>query len=160
MLVNAHYNERPYPTQPNIMIYGLDQATKIQYLKQGIRAEANLEISLSLARTVATNYKTLEDFLAFLKADCWNRQKESKFGCQVSALKSDKKSKSQYSKNHNLERWPIIKRTVDGKIIEEWGYPVNENRKLTNVQQLAVKDLQQEKKQRENKRSMKQVSVD
>ena len=131
---------------------GMDDSTKIQHFKAGIKLEAGLEHALTSARTAGLNHGTFTEFVSFLQSEVDaknNRKRELR--ASVKAVDSDKgKNKNQH------ERIPSEK--VDNKIVEGRHYADQDWKQLTPKQRSAVIRLQRQRRGNKNKNKKRKIS--
>ena len=129
LLVEAGYNDNK----------GMDNSTKIQHLKSGIKFEAGLEHALTTSRTSGLLRGTFAEFASFLQAEVDGKQDR----------KRELKSNVNVSKNNtqrNGKKPSVPSETVEGKRVEGRSYSSNEWKKLTPAQRKAVCRLQRASK--------------
>ena len=131
---------------------GMDDSTKIQHFKAGIKLEAGLEHALTSARTSGLNHGTFTQFVSFLQSEVDsknNRKRELR--ASVKAVDSNKgKSKNQH------DRIPSEK--VDNKIVEGRHYADQDWKQLTPKQRSAVIRLQRQRRGNKNKNKKRKIS--
>ena len=137
LLVEAHYNNGR----------GMDEATKVQHFKTGIRPKANLEMALTTMRAGRVNTDSFHAVKSFLAAEVNARKvRNDQLSTQnktryISSFRSGnnkrKPGKNKRKNNHTAAPSAI----VDGKRIEGRSYPRNEWLKLTPNQRTKVKEL-------------------
>ena len=140
LLIDAEYNKDPETGK----ILGMDDSTKIQHFRTGIKLDAGLEQQLSAARTNNKHRSTFADYVSYLQAevDIKNqRRKELKTNNSSKRAISKVEHAKSDTKNNKLKF-----RFVDGKRIEAKKYPRNEWRKLTQNQKDAVMQMHAESK--------------
>ena len=118
---------------------GMDDATKIQHLKSGIKIEASLEHALTTSRTSGLLRGTFTEFVSFLQAEVnemQSRKRELRTNININKINTNQNGKI---KTHMSE-------IVDGKRIEGRSYPPEEWRKLNPAQRTAVRRLQRKTK--------------
>ena len=139
---------------------GMDDATKIQHFKAGIKQDAGLETALTQVRANPT-YNTFDMLTAFLSAEVDHRslrrkQLKSTSERRVSSSQSNnnngnKKNTKYNKKKKDNDQFPS--RFVDGKVVYGKSYPHHEFKALTKSQRQAVIDLQRERKRQRNNNS-------
>ena len=132
LLMEAEYNNR----------IGMDDSTKIQHLKSGIKFEAGLEHAITTARTMGLLRGNFTNFVAFLQAEVDqknSRKKELQGSFKVSGLKQGRRNDKAKNLRNNKRR--RLTEMVDGKLIEAKSYPMKEWKLLTPAQRTAVKRL-------------------
>ena len=135
LLIEAGYNDNK----------GMDNCTKIQHLKSGIKLEAGLEHALTASRTSGLLRGTFAEFASFLQAEVDGKQDR----------KREIKSSVNISKNNaqrNNKKPSVPSETVDGKRVEGRSYSTDEWRKLTPAQRTAVRRLQRAAKSSSGKK--------
>ena len=135
LLVESGYNDNK----------GMDNSTKIQHLKSGIKLEAGLEHALTTSRTSGLLRGTFVEFASFLQAEVDGKQDR----------KRELKSNINVSKNstqRNNKKSSVLTETVDGKRVEGRSYSTDEWRKLTPAQRKAVCRLQRAAKPSNSKK--------
>ena len=113
--------------------YGMDNSTKIQHLKAGIKFEAGLEHQLTSARTARLYQGTLTGFVSFLQSEVDaknNRKRELR-----ASVKGVESEKGKHKNSH--DRIPSEK--VDNKIVEGRHYADHDWKQLTPKQRSAVR---------------------
>ena len=116
---------------------GLDDATKIQHFKSGIRPEAGLEVALTTSRSNPT-YRGFDHLVSFVSTEV--DQKKIR-GQQVASFTNRRVSSTQTSQsskptsNHDKS---IESCVVDGKRIYRMSYPKKEFSSFTKAQREAV----------------------
>ena len=135
LLVDAKYG----PDEENP---GMDDSTKIQYFKSGIKMEAGLEQSISSARTLGKQRGTFESYVAYIGADVdsKNDRKRELKGYKVAGVEHE----TTKSKNANSE-------VVGGKRVEAKRYPRNEWLNMTRDQRRAVVRMMYKNKKKKPK---------
>ena len=126
---------------------GMDDSTKIQHLKSGIRFEAGLEHALTTARTMGMNRGTFQKFVSFLSAEVDQknaRSKELKANLSATGIGKTTQTKTQ-NKNVSDNRTKYYE-NVDGKRVEARSYPGQEWREMTPSQRAAVVRLNKKRK--------------
>ena len=132
LLMEAEYNNK----------LGMDDSTKIQHLKSGIRFEAGLEHAITTARTMGLLRGNFPNFVAFLQAEVdqkTSRKKELQRGYKVSSIKYGRRDNKERNQKTNKRR--RLTEIVDGKLIEAKPYPMREWKALSPAQRAAVKRL-------------------
>jgi hypothetical protein len=135
----------------------MDDETKIQYLKQGIRAAAGIEHALTIARATKNNRYDFDLFVSFISGEVnarIDRTKQLKdVNMRVSAVhqggrgnkQGGKAGSNQQCYNENTPdavQWKDCpSRAVDGKTIYGAKYPPKRFSKLTANQRKAVIEL-------------------
>ena len=135
---------------------GMDDSSKIQNLRGGIRFEAGLEHALTTARTNGLMRKSFQEFASFLSAEVdQNKARRTEIRQtqrRVASVRSDnKRNNSHQGKNNSHKNYPS--RVVGGKKVEGRFYSKDEFNKLTREQRRAVIELK-----RQHRRSMNEKS--
>ena len=151
---------------------GMDDATKIQHFKTGIKQDAGLETALSQLRA-NPNYRHFDQLISFLTAEVEhkaNRKKQlgTSRDRRVSAVTGrgtrgggrgrshgrgrDRRGESQRPNSDELSR------EVDGKVVFSRRYSKQEFRSLTRSQREAVIDLNRQKRRANNGENNTNVS--
>ena len=146
---------------------GMDNATKIQHLKAGIKLDAGLEHALTTARTNKLAQGDFGGFVSFLAAEVGNRnvrlkQLNTSRSRMVAGLQGGfrggrggrgrgntfrgrgGRGRGNYSNSNN--RGPILSATVDGKTVESRSYSKAEFSALTGPQRNKVIDLNKQRR--------------
>ena len=103
---------------------GMDNSTKIQHLKGGIRLEAGLEHAMTSARTMGLLRGTFQSFVSFLSAEVDHKQarkRELQTNVKVSSVDANNnKRKFNHRSQHGQGNNKQIRytETVDGKKVE------------------------------------------
>ena len=132
---------------------GMDDATKIQHFKSGIKQDAGLETALTQVRANPT-YNTFDMLTAFLSAEVDHkslRRKQLKgtnerrvASTQGSHNGGKKNNKSNNGNKKSNDQFPS--RYVDGKTVYGKSYPNHEYKMLTKSQRQAVIELQRQRR--------------
>ena len=136
LLIEAEYNK----DQITGVVKGMDDSTKIQHLKGGIKPEAGLEYALSLARTSGINKKTFTDYVSYLQAEVTameNRKVELRAGMSV--------KQTDVTRNMSQNKRSLTE-TVEGKRLEAKRYALDEWKVLSPAQRSAVRRLNRKAK--------------
>ena len=131
LLISADYN-----IDGNGKVQGMDESTKIQHFKTGIKLEAGLEAQLSAARTNGKQRGLFSDYVSYLQAevDAKNlRKKELK-----SAAPTRNVSKIDHESNKSNS---MTSQVVDGKRVEARRYTKDEWANLNRNQRRAVVNM-------------------
>ena len=126
---------------------GMDDSTKIQHFKSGIKLEAGLEYALTSARTAGMIQGTFTAFVSFLQGEVDaknNRKRELKV--------SIKGTETEHQKNKSKSTDRVPSEKVDNKIVEGRHYPDHEWKALTPKQRAAVIRLQRARRNNKNKK--------
>ena len=120
MLLDAKYNAGK----------GMDDPTKIQHFKTGIKADAGLELALSTLRSNPTKYSTFSAVTTYVASEVkFKKIRRSQLNasnpCRVSGLGKEEKGKDK-------------SQVVDGKRVYSKIYPPDERAKLTRSQRKTV----------------------
>ena len=126
LLVEAGYNDNR----------GMDNSTKIQHLKSGIRLEAGLEHALTTSRTSGLLRGTFAEFASFLQAEVDSKQDRKR------ELKTNVNVSKNNTQRNNTKKSSPPSEMVDGKRVEGRSYSTNDWKKLTPAQRTAVRRLQ------------------
>ena len=133
----------------------MDESTKVQHFKSGIKPKANLEVALTTMRAGTVNVNDFNAVKSFLAAEIKARQARSD---EIDNNRTNRYNVSQVKgggkngKNNNSRKGgkgltgPINSATVDGKRVEGRPYPRNEWSKLTQPQRNKIKQLIAERK--------------
>jgi len=116
---------------------GLDDATKIQHFKSGIRPEAGLEVALTTSRSNPT-YRGFDHLVSFLSAEVDQKmirgqQVSTASNRRVSSANTGRSVKPSANSDKQVESC-----VVDGKRVYRKSYPKREFRSLTKPQREAV----------------------
>ena len=135
---------------------GLDDATKIQHFKSGIRPEAGLEVALTTSRSNPT-YRGFDHLVSFLSAEV--DQKKIR-GQQVATSTNRRLSSAQTSRSSKptstLDK-SMQSCVVDGKRVHRKSYPKKEFRSLTKAQREAVIKMHKEHRAHSQERGVSAV---
>jgi len=137
---------------------GLDDATKIQFLRSNIVPQADMHVSLAVARPYEK--KPFQEYLTFLttEVNATILRKKQVYGSErrVSSLKRNNNNRqSNRGPNNNrnnrrpygrLDLGPVLNETVDGKRVESRHYSSEDFGKLTRNQRGAVIRLNKERR--------------
>ena len=133
---------------------GMDDATKIQHFKHGIRESAGLEVALTQTRANVA-YKRFDHLVSFLTAEVdhkSNRKKQlnSSKDRRVSSYKAggrgnDNKNRQKGGKSNNS-----LSKVVDGRTLYAKQYSKSEFSSMTSKQRGAVISLNREKRKKAN----------
>ena len=134
---------------------GLDEETKIQYLKANICPEAGLENSLSIARVNNTYRYDFDLFVSFMSSEVNNRtdrkKQLDKATLRVAAVSGRDRNRRGSRQSCNSAYVPdAVKwddrqsRVVDGKTVYAARYPKDRFSKLTNNQRKAIIEMKAE----------------
>lgn len=130
---------------------GLDNETRIQYFRNGIKGEAGIEVALSTSRG-NDRYDDFDTLISFLSAEVNHykmrrAQLKNAVNRQLSGVNRDKPTKPNNrpdkDKHKNIPR-NILSQNVDGKKIEGRRYSKEEFRKLSSKQRGVCIKLQRE----------------
>ena len=151
---------------------GMDEETKIQHLKNNIKADAGLEHSLSTARSNRKNYTTFQDFVNFMTAEVEHKNNQRKQlnvakGRNVSAVRGGRANGRGgrrangrgRGRSDNRNQGKILSAYVDGKTVQGRHYPPQEYAALTTAQKKKVKELRVKRAQAATKSNSTQASV-
>ena len=129
---------------------GMDESTKIHHFKQNILPSADLENSISLARSKEKG--TFSEYVTYLSTEVdfkTSRRKHlQKTGRDrnVSQVQENKGSRTQQNKYSDSSKSQMIYKTVEGKRLESRRYSRAEFSKLSKAQRDAVIQLNREKR--------------
>ena len=132
---------------------GMDDATKIQHFKHGIRESAGLEIALTQTRA-NSSYKRFDHLVSFLtaevdhKSNCkkqLNSTRDRKVSSYNAGGKPNNRRKGKGSKDKN-----IPSRVVDGKTLYAKQYSKQEFSSMTSKQRSAVIALNRDQRKKDN----------
>ncbi len=142
---------------------GLDEETKVQYLKDNIKPEAGLENVLTISRTNNQHRYDFDLFVSFISAEVNARtdrqaQVQSSKDRKVSAFNNSNSSHKGNSNKQNHksdeDKWgDRPSRVVEGTRVYGAQYPSNRFGKLTKAQRRAVIDLKRQYNQQKSKGS-------
>lgn len=137
---------------------GMDDATKIQHLKNGIKADAGLEHALTTARTNRLAHGDFNAYVTFMSAEVDHRNKRrAQLGNRsrnISSLnRNDNRNRGNgrgrgrgHNRSNHNNLGPMLSATVDGKKIEGKIYPKKEFANLTKAQRDKVIELYRKRK--------------
>lgn len=140
MLLDVGYNNN----------MGMDDATKLQYLKAGIKPEAGLEVSLETARanpnintfdTLVTHLSTSVEHNKLRKAT--HKQSRDRNVSSTGGRRSNNRSNTNNNRNGKAEN-NVLSAFVDGKKVFGRNYPRNEFSSLTQAQRRKVIELRRQ----------------
>ena len=155
LLIDAEYNKDPITGR----ILGMDDSTKIQHFRTGIKLDAGLEQQLSSARTNNKHRSTFADYVSYLQAEVDIKNQRKK---ELKTNNSSKRgiSKVEHGKSNNKTSNKPRSKLVDGKRIEAKKYPRNEWLKLTQNQKDAVIQMYAEIKGKSSNNTRSKNNVD
>ena len=133
---------------------GMDESTKIQHLKRGIKAEAGLEHALSSSRTNGLLRGTFQALVSFLAAEVHEkRARKEELGSRVRVAEINSKSNINYKKGRNtkVDLRGKLNEIVEGKRIESRLYSKDEWKSLSRAQKTAVIRLNRKARKGPNK---------
>ena len=160
---------------------GMDDATKIQHLKSGIKMDAGLEHAMTTARTNKLAAGDFQGYVSFMAAEVdvksqRLKQLNSSRSRMISGLRGGfrgggrggrggRGGKSNTYNNTNLG--PVLKATVDGKVVESRRYSYQEFNNFNANQRNKIMDLHKQRKAKagnqqtnsDNTMSVKSVSL-
>ena len=141
LLIDAEYNKDPVTSK----VLGMDESTKIQHFRTGIKLDAGLEQQLSSARTNNKHRSTFADYVSYLQAEVDVKNQRRK---ELKTNSSSKRgvSKVEYGKTSTKGDSKGKSKFVDGKRVEAKKYPRNEWLNLTQNQKDAVMQMYAESK--------------
>lgn len=135
---------------------GMDNAMKVQYFRQGIKAEAGIEVALATSRS-NSQYEDFDALISFLAAEVEHHklrkaQLNNNSNRRVSATNSTgngNNRRNSNGKNQNSQGKSDSKNTypskyVDGKKVEGRRYSQEEFSKMTKAQRAAVIELKRQ----------------
>ena len=123
---------------------GMDNSTKIQHIKGGIRLEAGLEHAITSARTMGLLRGTFQSFVSFLSAEVDQkeaRKRELQTNVKVSSINTNNSKRKFNDRNQQGQgnnKQIKYSETVDGKKVESKKYSPEEWKSLTPSQRSAV----------------------
>lgn len=145
---------------------GMDNATKIQHLKSGIKLDAGLEHALTTARTNKLAQGDFGGFVSFLSAEVGNRavrlkQLNSSRSRMVAGLQGGFRGGRGGGRGHrgrgagrgrgsdrtSSNQGRILSATVDGKTVESKSYSKAEFNAMTGPQRNKVIELNKQRRQ-------------
>ena len=135
---------------------GMDDATKIQHLKNGIKADTGLEHAFTTARTNRMAQGDFNSFVTFLAAEVDSKNKRrhqlKTRERQVKSVASDNTNKGGRGRGRNRQSsntllGPMLSAVVDGKRVEGKIYPQAEFSALTKRQRGKVIELYRRRKE-------------
>ena len=136
---------------------GMDDATKAQHFKSGIKQDAGLEIALTQIRATHQS-QSFDALTSFLTAEVEHKSTRRQ---QIKSVKDRRVSSAQSNKPYhkkgkrvNGNKKNIPSRMVDGTLVYGKRYPKDEFSSLTKSQRSAVMELQ-----RQYKRSTQSVDT-
>ena len=153
---------------------GMDPATKIQHIKNGIKAEAGLEHALTTARTNKMAQGDFHSFVTFLSAEVElkNERKQqlntrvqnirgvSTHGSSTRNVTNRRNNRSGNNRSNSTPLGPMLSATVDGKKVEGKIYPKNEFSNLTKAQRSKVIELYRKRKEAGRDQSSSIAKID
>ena len=122
----------------------MDNSTKIQHIKGGIRLEAGLEHAITSARTMGLLRGTFQSFVSFLSAEVDQkeaRKRELQTNVKVSSINTNNSKRKFNDRNQQGQgnnKQIKYSETVDGKKVESKKYSPEEWKSLTPSQRSAV----------------------
>lgn len=127
---------------------GLDEDTKIQHFKSGIKAEANLEYAITTIRSNTTRYDDFTKIVAFFRGEIDAQQirkgqLKSGNSINVSKVTQNKSGRKNNTTNQNKNTKSSV---VDGKTVYAKRYKPQEWKALSPKQREAVVNLHKEAK--------------
>ena len=141
LLIEAEYNQDPVTGE----VLGMDESTKNQHFRTGIKLDAGLEQQLSAARSLNKHRSTFADYVSYLQTEV-NNKNQRKMELKTNNSKRGV-SKIEYDGRNKNGNKPKSK-MVDGKRVEAKKYPRGEWLKLTQNQKNAVIELYAQSKGR------------
>ena len=153
LLIEAEYNK----DQISGEVRGMDESTKNQHFRTGIRLEAGLEQELSSARTLSKHRSTFADYVSYLQTEVNNKnQRKQELKTTTSKRGVSKVEHETRSKGGGRPKW----RMIDGKRIEAKKYPRKEWLNLTQNQKNAVIEMYAQSKGRNSNNQGRRSNVD
>ena len=127
---------------------GLDNETKIQYFRAGIKSEAGIEVALSTSRS-NNQYNNFDALISFLSAEVDHHkmrkaQLRSAQNRNVSAAERDLKPKPKPGEYKNKSRVPVPSKMVEGKRVEGRYYSKPEFSKFSPKQRREIIQLKRQ----------------
>ena len=131
LLIDAEYNK----DEDTGEVQGMNESTKIQHFRTGIKLDAGLEAQLSSARTMGKQRGTFANYVSYLQAEVDSKnQRKRELKTNNSKRGVSKVEHGNSNRNNNKSKSKI----VDGKRIEAKKYPRKEWLNLTKNQREAV----------------------
>ena len=150
--------------------FGLDESTKIQYIKHNIKPDADLENALTISRTTSNIISDFQKFANFIAAEVdhktlrrgqlntakqRNVSKFTKCNGKGNANKggqrynNNKNNQCKYSRNNNTSsnESPILHAMVNGKRVEGRNYSKAEYFKMDYEQRNKIAELNRKRKE-------------
>ena len=150
LLIDAEYNK----DEETGVVHGMNESTKIQHFRTGIKLDAGLETQLSSARTMGKQRGTFANYVSYLQAEVDSknqRKRELKTNNSKRGVSKVAHGNGNKNKNSNKPQSKI----VDGKRIEAKKYPRKEWLNLTKNQREAVIQMYRQGNKGNNQNSRK-----
>ena len=139
LLIEAEYNKDPGTG----VVLGMDESTKNQHFRTGIKLDAGLEQQLSAARSLNKHRSTFADYVSYLQTEV-NNKNQRKMELKTNNSKRGV-AKVEYDGRNKSGSKPRSK-MVEGKRVEAKKYPRNEWLNLSQNQKNAVIELYSQSK--------------
>ena len=153
LLIEAEYNQDPVTGE----VKGMDESTKNQHFRTGIKLEAGLEQELSSARSLNKHRATFADYVSYLQTEV-NNKNQRKQELKTHAPKRAISRVEHDSRNKGGNR-PKSK-MVDGKRVESKKYSRKEWLNLTQNQKNAVMELYAQSKTKNSNNKGRRNNID
>ena len=142
---------------------GMDNATKIQHLKSGIKLDAGLEHAMTTARTNKLAQGDFQGYVSFMAAEIdiktqRLKQLSSSRSRMISGLQGGFRGRGRGSarggrggrgrnyNSNNSNLGPVLKATVDGKTVESKRYTYQEFNQFNQNQRNKIMELHKQRK--------------
>ena len=142
---------------------GMDDATKIQHLKSGIKLDAGLEHAMTTARTNKLAQGDFQGYVSFMSAEIdMKTQRLKQLGSSRSRMiagiqggfrgggrgggRGNRAGRGRTSQFNTSNLGPILKATVDGKTVESKRYSYQEFNQFNQNQRNKIMDLHKQRK--------------
>ena len=154
---------------------GMDNATKIQHLKSGIKLDAGLEHAMTTARTNKLAQGDFQGYVSFMSAEIdMKTQRLKQLGSSRSRMIAGiqggfrgggrgggrggrggrgRTSQSNTSNPNTSNLGPVLKATVDGKTVESKRYSYQEFNQFNQNQRNKIMDLHKQRKRNATQKS-------
>ena len=138
---------------------GMDESTKIQHLKSGIKFDAGLEHAITTSRTSGLLRGTFQAFVAFLSAEVDQKQvrKRELKSLRVSGTRA--KGCNRRGKDRSSEKNQELSEVVEGKTIYGKIYPREEWSQLSKAQRMTAIKLGRKSRRSKRSRDDHQVQI-
>ena len=138
---------------------GMDESTKIQHLKSGIKFDAGLEHAITTSRTSGLLRGTFQAFVAFLSAEVDQKQvrKRELKSLRVSGTRA--KGCNRRGKDRSSEKNQELSEVVEGKTIYRKTYPREEWSQLSKAQRMTAIKLGRKSRRSKRSRDDHQVQI-